>query len=211
VAPVGSIPTRSRHPPPPVRLHRTPRHLLPLTERPISLVACPGRRRVLALAVLIGLAAAPLAAQDSLGVSRADSAAAAPADTEPAQPDTTIRRPPTSPTGAMLRSLVVPGWGQFHLGRKVTGGLFVVLEGVTLGMVLTKQSQLHELERTGAEGIEDKRQEREDWLVLMAFNHLLSGLEAYVSGHLWGFPGDLHVQALPRGVAGSVTLPIRIR
>jgi hypothetical protein len=111
----------------------------------------------------------------------------------------------------MLRSLVVPGWGQFHLGRKVTGGLFVVLEGVTLGMVLTKQSQLHELERTGAEGIEDKRQEREDWLVLLAFNHLLSGLEAYVSGHLWGFPGDLHVQALPHGVAGSVTLPIRIR
>jgi hypothetical protein len=201
VAPVGSIPTRSRHPLPPVRLHRTPRHLLPLTERPISLVACPGRRRVLALAVLIGLAAAPLAAQDSLGVSRADSAAAAPADTAPAQPDTTVRLPPTSPTGAMLRSLVVPGWGQFHLGRKVTGGLFV----------LTKQSQLRELERTGAEGIEAKRQEREDWLVLLAFNHLLSGLEAYVSGHLWGFPGDLHVQALPHGVAGSVTLPIRIR
>jgi hypothetical protein len=220
VAPVGSIPTRSRHPLPAVKLHRTAEPLLQPTEHLILLAACLGRRRVVALALLVGLAAAPsapLAAQDSLGVPRADTAAAAPADTARTQPDTTVRRPPTSPTGAMLRSIVLPGWGQFHLGRKLTGGLFVAFEGVTLGMVLTKQSQLRALERAAAEGaedteaIQDKRQEREDWIVLMAFNHLLSGLEAYVSGHLWDFPGDLRLQALPGGVGGSVTLPIRIR
>jgi hypothetical protein len=47
--------------------------------------------------------------------------------------------------------------------------------------------------------------------VLLAFNHLFSGLEAYVSAHLDDFPGDLRIEAVPGGVGASVSLPIRIR
>src|SRR5688500_11752310 len=82
-APVGSIPTRSRH------------FVLPL---------------LLAALLTVPPLARPMGAQDSL-VTRADSAR----DTTRA--DTAVRRGP-SPTGALLKSLVVPGLGQLTLGRE---------------------------------------------------------------------------------------------
>ncbi len=35
-----------------------------------------------------------------------------------------------------------------------------------------------------------RRTSVDDWLVILGFNHLMSGLEAYVSAHLWDFPPD---------------------
>ena len=35
-------------------------------------------------------------------------------------------RPPVSPMGAMLRSLLLPGWGQSVLNRRGTGAFFVL-------------------------------------------------------------------------------------
>ena len=47
---------------------------------------------------------------------------------------------------------------------------------------------------------------------LLGVNHLLSAMEAYVSAHLWDFPGDLNIQAAPGGgVAGGVSIPVRVR
>ena len=149
--------------------------------------------------LLLGLTIAPAdaAAQDS-------AAAIAPAR---AQVDTVQRVRPVSPMGALLRSFLIPGWGQAKLDRKLTGGIFVAWEGVTLGMALKTSHELHYLRRTGSGRVAVKEQEREDWLVLMAFNHLLSGLEAYVSAHLWDFPEDLKIRAVPGGVGGHVSLP----
>jgi hypothetical protein len=48
-------------------------------------------------------------------------------------------------------------------------------------------------------------------VVLLAFNHLFAGLEAYVSAHLSDFPGDLRLQAVPGGVGGAVSLPFQVR
>jgi len=109
--------------------------------------------------------------------------------------------------GAFGRSLLVPGWGQAKLGRKLTGGLFVMWEGVTLGMVLKTSHELSYLRRTGSGRIAPKRGERQDWLVLLAFNHLFAGLEAYVSAHLWDFPTDLQIQATGQGIGASLSLP----
>ena len=39
--------------------------------------------------------------------------------------------------------------------------------------------------------IAGKQRERQDWIVLLAFNHLFSGLEAFVSSHLQDFPADV--------------------
>jgi hypothetical protein len=47
--------------------------------------------------------------------------------------------------------------------------------------------------------------------VLLVFNHLFAGLEAYVSGHLADFPDDLSVRAVPGGVAATVSVPFRLR
>jgi hypothetical protein len=159
------------------------------------------------LVVLAHVLHAPgLVAQDS-------TAAAVPADTAAAPrpaPDSLALR--TSPMNAFWRSFLLPGWGQAKLGRKLTAGIFVAWEGTTLGMSLKTRHELAYLRRTNSARADDKRREHEDWLVLLAFNHLFAGLEAYVSGHLTDFPGDLRFQAVPGGgVGGSVSLPFRVR
>jgi hypothetical protein len=113
--------------------------------------------------------------------------------------------------GSFWRSVLLPGWGQARLNRKLTGGIFLGWEGVTLGMSLKTRHELAYLRRTGSGRAEDKRREHEDWLVLLAFNHLFSGLEAYVSAHLADFPGDLRIQAVPGGVGGAMSIPFRLR
>jgi hypothetical protein len=114
--------------------------------------------------------------------------------------------------GAFFRSFLIPGWGQAKLNRKLTGGLFVAWEGVTLGMTLKASHELGFLRRTGSGRARAKSNERQDWIVLLVFNHLFSGLEAYVSAHLWDFPADLHSEALPGGRMGTgLSIPVRLR
>jgi hypothetical protein len=125
-------------------------------------------------------------------------------------PDT-LARQYISPFNALWRSLLIPGWGQARLNRKVPGGIFVAWEGVTLGMTLKTRSELRYLRRIGSGRGDDKRQEHEDWVVLLAFNHLFAGLEAFVSAHLADFPGDLRFEAVPGGVGAAVSFPIQIR
>jgi hypothetical protein len=122
-------------------------------------------------------------------------------------PTVTARRP--SPLNYLVRSFVLPGWGQASLDRKLTGGIFLAFEGIALGMALKTNSELQYLERTGSERVEDKRQERQDWFVLVGMNHLFSGLEAFVSANLYDFPGDLGARPLPGGRTGfGITLPV---
>jgi hypothetical protein len=176
-APVGSIPTRSRH-------------------------LCSTLVLLLTTVILFLAAFVPtLAAQDSAAVRRRAVAI---------QPDSLSRRY-ISPLNALWRSLLLPGWGQARLNRKLAGGILVGWEGVTLGMTLKTRSELRYLRRVGSVRADDKRQEHEDWIVLLAFNHLFAGLEAFVSAHLADFPGDLRFQAVPGGVGASVSLPIRLR
>ncbi|HEX5005284.1 MAG TPA: hypothetical protein VFV65_08200, partial [Gemmatimonadales bacterium] len=87
---------------------------------------------------------------------------------------------------------------------------FLAAEGVTLGMTLTTTSQLNAARATDSPNVDAKLQQREDWLVLLGVNHLLAAMEAYVSAHLWDFPGDLTVQKTSDGVAGAVSLPVRL-
>ena len=174
-APVGSIPTRSRHP-------------------------CPawwGWVVILLLSI-------------SASFSTLDAQAAPPPRRSAPVADTVVRQY-ISPTNALWRSLLLPGWGQARLNRKLAGGMFVAWEGVTLGMSLKTRRELRYLRRTNSGRAEDKRQEHEDWLVLLAFNHLFAGLEAYISAHLADFPGDLRLQALPGGAGAALSFPIRLR
>lgn len=112
-----------------------------------------------------------------------------------------------SPMGAMWRSMLIPGWGQSKLGRRLTGGIFVAVEGVAIAMSLKTTHELNYLRRTGSSRVGPKKKEQQDWLILLAFNHLMSGLEAYVSAHLWDFPEDLELRAVPNGVGVQLRLP----
>jgi hypothetical protein len=140
-----------------------------------------------------------------------DTTAAPAAEVPAAEPPDTARFTPISPINAFWRSFLLPGWGQARLNRKLTGGIFVAWEGVTIGMSLKTRHELAYLRRTRSARADNKRREHEDWIVLLAFNHLFAGLEAYVGAHLSDFPGDLNIQALPGGVGASVSVPIRLR
>jgi hypothetical protein len=109
--------------------------------------------------------------------------------------DTVARRP--APLNYFFRSLAIPGWGQASLDRKLTGALFIGFEGVALSMALKTSAEVRYLDRTDSVTAASRRGERQDWIVLLAFNHLFSALEAYVSAHLLDFPPDLRVRALP--------------
>ncbi|HEU5168955.1 MAG TPA: hypothetical protein VFU46_00370 [Gemmatimonadales bacterium] len=196
MAPVGSIPTRSRHPAAP------PRH---------------GALLVAALALgPVGMDA--LAAQDSLQV-RPDTAALDSAAVDSVPPpapgqistdSVTLR--PVKPLAAFWRSLLVPGWGQLKVGRKLTAGLFIATEGLTIGMSLKADQEVGYLRRIGADSaaIAAKVRKREDWYVLLAVNHLLAGLEAFVAAHLSDFPGELRVERAPDRVNAGFAIPVRV-
>jgi hypothetical protein len=78
-------------------------------------------------------------------------------------------------------------------------------------MSLKTRHELAFLRRTGSGRADSKRREHEDWVVLLVFNHLFAGLEAYVGAHLTDFPGDLRINAVPGGFGASMTVPIRLR
>ena len=81
-------------------------------------------------------------------------------------------------------------------------------------MTLKASHQLEYMRQTGSEAAENKKQEVQDWAVLLVFNHLLSGAEAFVAAMLWDFPVEITPQRLPSGDSGgfdSHTLPPRPR
>ena len=159
--------------------------------------------RALMLAVFVfaaGAAPRTLLAQDTAAVAPIAPGAG------PQPRDSAVFRP-ISPVGALWRSFLLPGWGQARLNRKLTGGIFIAWEGVTLGMTLKTRHELDYLRRTGSARADSKRQEHEDWFVLLAFNHVFAALEAYVGAHLADFPGDLRLRAVPGGVGASLSMP----
>lgn len=118
---------------------------------------------------------------------------------------------PVSPGGALWRSLLLPGWGQAKLDRRVPAVLFVAFEGVALGMALRANAEYQQARDAGeADRASYKATQREDWLVLLGVNHVIAGVEAFVSAHLWDFPGDIGLRALPEGVGAGVSLPVRL-
>lgn len=122
--------------------------------------------------------------------------------------------PPVSPLGAAWRSLLLPGWGQAVLHRRVTGAAFVFWEGITAAMTLKAVRQLHYWEGqvppdSATDIVKAKRQEVQDWVVLLVFNHLLAGAEAFASAQLSDFPAHLDARALPGGRTGlGIAVPI---
>ncbi|MDH5643788.1 MAG: hypothetical protein OEY63_06260, partial [Gemmatimonadota bacterium] len=97
------------------------------------------------------------------------------------------------------------------------GAFFVAFEGLAFAMSLKSKHQLAYLEAVmdaedanSVELVDLKRQEFQDWAVVLAFNHLVAAAEAYVSAYLWDFPANLIVRNLPGGnmaVGMNLALP----
>lgn len=111
--------------------------------------------------------------------------------------------PPISPLGALWRSLLLPGWGQSVLGRRLTGAVFLFWEGITMTMTLKSLQQLEYQKRIDAETVAAKREEIQDWAVLWGFNHLMAAAEAFVAAQLWDFPAELRTSWTAAGTLGA--------
>lgn len=142
------------------------------------------------------------------------------------RPRVTRLTPPLSPRRAFLYSFALPGFGQSRLDRGTSGALFASVELSAIAMVIRSRADLSEvrryrvdtlagdftvngdaLQKTGnftnkySSDLEKTRQLHvEDWLAVVAFNHLFAGADAFVAAQLWDVPVSLTAMPLPGGV-----------
>ena len=143
--------------------------------------------------------------------------------------------PPISPRRAFLSSLLVPGLGQVKLDRPSAGALFVAVELTAIALAGKSANDLRAAKRFRADSVVEayavdtltglpletgrprvegpftndlvgaRRVHLEDWLAVLAFNHLIAGAEAFVAANLWDLPGQVGAQRTERGPALRVS------
>ncbi len=144
-------------------------------------------------------------------------------------------RPPLSPRRAFLMSALFPGYSQSRLQRATSGALFAGIEMGAIAMLRRSLSDVREVQRqntaaepgdftinpgTGAitpgapleprfdEQLESTRNLHvQDWIAAIAFNHLISGADAFVAAQLWDVP--VRVSAIPH--AGGLMFAASVR
>ena len=99
-----------------------------------------------------------------------------------ATPDST--QGAVSPRGALVRSMVLPGWGQVYNGRPIKGSLFAAAEIGSVVAFFVRRNQLNGRPPTVGQ------RERNVYLFTSMGIVLLSMADAYVDAHLdsvdWG-------------------------
>jgi hypothetical protein len=103
--------------------------------------------------------------------------------------------PHHSPTGALLRSSIVPGWGQFYNGKYLKGVALGVAETGFLTLLILENSAANEARvdflESGSPGDEahyqTHRQSRLDLIWYTSAAWLYGMLDAYVDAHLFSF------------------------
>ena len=118
--------------------------------------------------------------------------------------------PPVSPFGSLVRSLVIPGWGQTAVGQPSRGAIYFVAASTSLFMAFKSQGKLSAAKRADPPDeslIDSRNRQRENWIVLYGFVAFISALDAWVSTHFWDFEPE--VTAPEDGTIG-VTLSYRV-
>ncbi len=97
-----------------------------------------------------------------------------------------------SPAGAMLRSVIIPGWGQVAARQPARGAIYFTVWSAGLYMIVKTNSEVSSADRGGDEDLADsKKGTREDWIVLTGLWALFSGVDAWVSAQFAGFEGEV--------------------
>ena len=148
-----------------------------------------------------------------------------PAKAPAVKPAATRLSPPLTPKRAFLYSLLLPGFGQSRLDRGVSGALFASIELSALAMVRRSRADLTEARRyltdtlpsdfaVTATGLtptgevvgkytsdlaKTRRLHVEDWVAVLAFNHLFAGADAFVAAQLWDVPVTFSAVPSERG------------
>jgi hypothetical protein len=179
-----------------------------------------------ALVMLGAPVASPLAAQQR------DSVVAKRPVTDPLASQPGRFTPPLTPKRAFLYSALLPGFGQSRLDRGTSGALFASVELAAMVMVRRSGMDLREarryqidtlpaeyrvagssVEKNGTftnqftrDLVRTRRLHVEDWLAVLAFNHLFAGADAFVSAQLWNVPVELAAIPRPSGAVFVATV-----
>jgi hypothetical protein len=180
---------------------------------------------VVALVAPVGV---PLAAQQR------DSVSAKQAPPSVAKPLTQRGRftPPLTPKRAFMYSSLLPGLGQSRLDHGTSGALFASIELAAIVMMRRSQMDLREARRYQIDTLPNqylvagdsvikngvftnrftrdlvrtRRLHVEDWMAVVAFNHLFAGADAFVSAQLWDVPVELSAYPRPSGAVFAATI-----
>jgi hypothetical protein len=115
-----------------------------------------------------------------------------------AESTATVQVPHRSPTGALLRSAVIPGWGQFYNSEPLKGLGYGALQAGLLGWVLYENNRADEAREnhrlTGdpawEQAYEEHYNRRRSLIWYTAGAWVLSMLDAYVDAYLFGFEAE---------------------
>lgn len=120
--------------------------------------------------------------------------------------------PGRSPTGALLRSAAVPGWGQFYNSEPLKGLAYGALQSGLLGWTLWENDRANNaremFQLTGdpswEQAYEDHHSRRRSlvWYTVGAW--VLSMLDAYVDAYLFGFEAENRSFDVNAGLAFGV-------
>ncbi len=92
-----------------------------------------------------------------------------------------------SPMGAMVRSMVVPGWGQWYNERPIKGAIIFSTELFLGGAMVYEQRRTLD------------HQQRNTYFLWFLGVFLYNIADAYVDAHLYGFEEDAETVGLVRG------------
>ena len=113
----------------------------------------------------------------------------------------------SSPTGVMLRSLAVPGWGQASNGAWLKAALVAGGETAIAVSLVRDSRKLSKLtaDDPGYAAVFDRRQREAWWLGGVVF---LSMVDAYVDAHLKGFDVQLGPEPGPEEIKVSARIAL---
>ncbi len=93
-----------------------------------------------------------------------------------------------NPTGALIRSAVVPGWGQFYTKHYLKSAGFFAAHAYFAFRFYQEHEQLDGM--TGEQAREQQEYHRNTWAWRFLIAYVLNLTDAYVDAHLSGFPKE---------------------
>ena len=94
--------------------------------------------------------------------------------------------------GALLRSAVLPGWGQFYNGRPVKGLFFGAASATALTLVVVEHRRIRFAPTP--EKHQNRTARRNSRLLYFALSVALAAIDAYVDAHLADFGAEAAMQ-----------------
>ena len=112
--------------------------------------------------------------------------------------------------GALLRSAVLPGWGQFYNGRPIKGLFFGAASATALTAVVVEHRRIRAAPTP--EEHQNRIARRNSRLLYCALSVALAAIDAYVDAHLADFGTEMQVE-MQRGKAWlrlKATVPLGV-